>query len=60
MNSIIKIIATVLVTVIKMASPKLVADLKAFAKDFRAKCAATPNPWDDVLAEALCGALGIE
>jgi hypothetical protein len=59
MNVLMKMLAKVLVTVVTLASPELVKELKDFAVKYRTKCAATENPWDDILAEALCGLLGV-
>jgi len=60
MNAVLSILARVIISVIKLASPQLVADLKAFVVEFRDRASRTDNPLDAVLAEALCGLLGIE
>lgn len=40
-------------------SENLLAGLKEFAIKFRADARKTANPWDDVLADLICGMLGI-
>lgn len=59
MNTILKYVAKVFVTVVKLASPDLVAEMRDWAVKFRKKCETTTNPWDDVLAEAICQILGV-
>jgi len=59
MNGILKIVAAVLLRVLELSSPEIVKQLRKFAEDFRAKCAITPNPWDDILSEAICTIVGV-
>ena len=37
----------------------LLVQLKQFAIQFRKDARQTPNPWDDILADFMCGMLGI-
>lgn len=43
-----------------VASGPLRQQLTEFAKKFREEAKATPNPWDDVLADVICWLLGVE
>lgn len=54
-----KFLAGLATQVLASVSVNLLAELKDFAVGFRTKAAATTNPWDDVLADMLCGLLGI-
>jgi len=40
-------------------SVDLLKTIKDFAVKFRADARATANPWDDILADLLCGILGV-
>lgn len=40
-------------------SSNLLVTLKEFALKFREDAALTENPWDDILADFLCGMLGL-
>lgn len=40
-------------------SANLLIHLKEFAIKFRADAKETENPWDDILADFICGMLGI-
>lgn len=40
-------------------SEDLLNTIRDFAVKFRADARATSNPWDDILADLLCGILGI-
>jgi len=40
-------------------SSNLLVTLREFAIRFRADARATENPWDDILADFICGMLGI-
>lgn len=40
-------------------SADLLAGLKEFAIKFRADARVTTNPWDDMIADLICGILGI-
>ena len=40
-------------------SGDLLKGLKEFAVKFRNDARATTNPWDDVIADLICGMLGI-
>jgi len=40
-------------------SSNLLVTLKEFALRFRADARDTENPWDDILADFICGMLGI-
>lgn len=41
-------------------TPDLRKRLVEFAKQFRADCKKTENPWDDFLAALICSMLGID
>lgn len=40
-------------------SANLLVGLKDFATSFRTEASKTENPWDDILADFICGMLGI-
>lgn len=40
-------------------SAKLLVKLKDFAESFRKDAYKTKNPWDDILADFICGMLGV-
>ena len=40
-------------------SANLLVGLKDFANSFREQARKTDNPWDDILADFICGMLGI-
>jgi len=40
-------------------SANLLVGLKEFAEKFRSDARATDNPWDDILADFMCGMLGV-
>ena len=40
-------------------SGNLMVQLKMFAVKFREDARATTNPWDDIIADLICGMLGI-
>ena len=40
-------------------SSVLLVQLQEFAKQFRETAKQTDNPWDDILADFMCGMLGI-
>lgn len=40
-------------------SSNLLVALKDFALKFREDAAKTENPWDDILADFICGMLGV-
>ena len=40
-------------------SANLLVNLREFAVKFREDARATENPWDDILADFMCGLLGI-
>ena len=40
-------------------SANLLVELKKFAEKFRADARKTKNPWDDILADFICGMLGV-
>jgi type IV secretory pathway VirB2 component (pilin) len=44
-----KWLATILPMALKMASPQMVATLRAFVAEQVKKAEATSNPWDDIL-----------
>ncbi|MBA7587776.1 hypothetical protein ES708_29817 [subsurface metagenome] len=46
--------------ILKSASAPLKKTLEEFAKSFRDKARETPNPWDDVLADAICWILQVD
>ncbi len=48
------IFLTVLVRALKLASPAIVTSLRDFARELRVSAQATPNQWDDLLADILC------
>ncbi len=41
-------------------SENLLKEMKDFAIAFRTKAKQTTNPWDDVLADFICGILGVD
>lgn len=45
--------------VISLASPEIIKQVQAMAKQLKVKAAQTDNPIDDVLAELLCSLLGV-
>jgi hypothetical protein len=51
--TIITIVLAILKPLLKIITPKLEEELKVWIRDFKVKCLATPNPWDDLLAEFL-------
>lgn len=54
-----KFLAGLATQVLASVSTNLLLEIKAFAVSFRERAAATTNPWDDVLADLMCGLLGI-
>ena len=48
-----RILLSLIVGVLENASPMIIESIKGWVKDLKAKAAATPNPWDDVLASFL-------
>lgn len=40
-------------------SENLLVNVREFAVKFREDARATENPWDDILADFICGMLGI-
>jgi hypothetical protein len=60
MVKFIAFIAKVLKPIVGLITGELSEDIKGWVTDFRAKAADTPNPWDDILAEFLCGIFGIK
>lgn len=55
-NWLIELLMKVLVSI----SPSLREELVKFATEFRNKAKGTANPWDDILAEALCWIIGVK
>lgn len=54
-----KFLAGLAAQVLASVSVNLLAEIKTFAVGFRTRAGMTTNPWDDVLADMICGLLGI-
>lgn len=54
-----KYLAVLAAQMLGSVSITLLKDLKAFAIKFREDARTTPNPWDDLMADFMCGILGI-
>jgi len=59
-SAIISVILLILKPLLKIITPQLDEALKGWIKDFAAKCYATPNPWDDLLADFLKTIFNVE
>ncbi len=56
----LKIMLSIAMAALTGMTPALREQLSQAARDFRTKAAETKNPYDDILANMLCGILGIE
>jgi len=50
---VVKLVLAILKPLMGIITPQLDKALKDWIKAFAAKCYATPNPWDDLLADFL-------
>lgn len=53
-------LANMAAQILGSVSENLLKEMKDFAIDFRTRAKQTSNPWDDVLADFICGVLGVD
>lgn len=54
-----KFLSNMVAQMLASVSSELLENLKSFAVEFRSDTRKTVNPWDNVLADLICGILGI-